>query len=188
MPKEYEAKILKIDPGAIEARILANGGRRVRGPVLMRRLVYDITPGDESRWLRLRDSGDVTTVAVKQIMHDGIDGTEETEVRVDDFDGMSEILAQLGLTPKSYQENRRTSYRMDTAELCVDEWPLLPPYLEIESDSRAGVIRAAAILGYPKKSLSGLNTLDIYAACGLDLPTYRWLTFGGMSGSATGDR
>lgn len=188
MPREYEAKILKIDPGTIEARILANGGRRIRGPVLMRRFVYDITPGDESRWLRLRDSGEVVTVAVKQIVHDGIDGTEETEVRVDDFDGMSEILTQLGVTPKSYQENRRTSYKMDNAELCIDEWPLLPPYLEIESDSKEGVIRAAAVLGYSEESLSGLNTLGVYAAYGLDLLTYRRLTFDGTSGSATGGR
>jgi adenylate cyclase class 2 len=103
MPREHEAKILNVDPGAIEAPILASGGRHAGGPVLMRRIVYDVAPGDESRSLRLRASGDVATAAVKQIVHDGIDGTEEIEVRVDDFDVMSAILSQLGLMPRSYR-------------------------------------------------------------------------------------
>jgi adenylate cyclase class 2 len=188
MLKEHEAKILDVDPGVIEARILASGGRHVGGPVLMRRFVYDITPGDESRWIRLRASGDLVTVAVKHIVNDGIDGTEEIEVRVDNFDAMSEILSQLGFTPKAYQENRRTSYKLGTAKLNIDEWPLLRPYLEIEADSTEAVIRVAALLGYTEESLRSFNTLRVYAASGLDLLAYRRLTFDGADESATGEK
>lgn len=187
MLREYEAKILDVDPETIAARIQANGGRHVRGPVLMRRFVYDITQGDESHWLRLRDSGDLVTVAVKHITHKGIDGTEEIEVSVDNFDAMSEIFTQLGLTPKAYQENRRTNYSLDAAVVSIDEWPLLPPYLEIESDSMEGVIQAALVLGYSEEALTSLNTLDVYSTYGLDLLAYRRLTFDNGTEQATGD-
>jgi hypothetical protein len=55
MPIEFEAKVLGVEPNELADRILALGGRRV-GDRLMRRYVYDIQ-GDESRWIRLRDTG-----------------------------------------------------------------------------------------------------------------------------------
>jgi adenylate cyclase, class 2 len=133
---ELEAKILNVDPEETTSVILAAGGRRVQPATLMRRRVYDIVAGDESRWIRLRDTGAEVTVAVEEIAHDGIDGTRETEVRVDDFDMAGQLLSRLGFTAKSYQENRRTSFLLDGARLEIDEWPLIPAYLEIEGDSR----------------------------------------------------
>jgi hypothetical protein len=76
---ELEAKILNVDPEETTSVILAAGGRRVQPATLMRRRVYDIVAGDESRWIRLRDTGAEVTVAVEEIAHDGIDGTRETE-------------------------------------------------------------------------------------------------------------
>jgi adenylate cyclase class 2 len=156
---------------------VASGGRQLRGPVLLRRHVYDIAAGDDSRWIRLRSIGGDATLAVKRILHDGIGGTAEVEVGVDDFDATNEILALLGFTPKSYQENRRTSFELDGAKVDIDEWPLLPPYLEIEADSRDAVILMAGKLGYDEKSLTGRNTMDLYADAGIDLRAYSRLTF-----------
>ena len=100
MPTEFEAKVLEIDPDEMAETILARGGRRI-GEALMRRYVYDIVPGDESKWIRLRDSGSEVTLTVKEIAHDGIDGTRETEVVVSDFDMTDELLRQLGFPPKA---------------------------------------------------------------------------------------
>jgi adenylate cyclase class 2 len=74
---EFEAKILDIDPDAFERAVLAAGGRTV-GESLQRRYVYDIARGDKSRWIRFRDNGKNTTLAVREILHGGIDGTRET--------------------------------------------------------------------------------------------------------------
>jgi adenylate cyclase, class 2 len=104
MPTEYEAKVLDIDPSATADLILAKGGQQIGPPTLQRRYVYDIDPGDQSRWIRLRDTGRTTTLAVKQISHDGIDGTHEVEIAVDSLDATHELLAVLGFRPKSYQE------------------------------------------------------------------------------------
>lgn len=60
-PIEYEAKILDIDPEATERLILDKGGQKL-DEKFMRRYVYDITPGDQSKWIRLRDTGNETTL------------------------------------------------------------------------------------------------------------------------------
>lgn len=178
MPTEYEAKVLDVSPEEVASRILSLGGRRVGGPILQRRYVYDIVPGDESRWIRLRDAGGAVTLATKRIAHDGIDGTSEVEVTVSDFDETNELLRTMGFAPKSYQENRRTSFVLDTVELEIDEWPLIPPYLEIEGPTAADVRRAAAALGYGEGQLTGENTTKVYRRYGIDLAELRELRLG----------
>jgi adenylate cyclase class 2 len=169
VPIEHEAKVLDIDLDKVRAVILVKGGQQVGGPKLMRRYVYDIVPGDLSKWLRLRDTGMETTLCVKQIASDAIDGTHEIETTVGDFAATNELLGLLGFTPKSYQENRRTSFVLDGARLELDEWPLIPPYLEIEGDTRDDVVRVAGLLGFAEDQLTGENTMKVYARYGIEL-------------------
>jgi adenylate cyclase, class 2 len=98
MPTEFEAKILDIDPVQVVQLIIARGGHQAGPTVLLRRYVYDIIPGDESRWLRLRDNGSGSTLTVKEIRHDGIDGTNETEVGVDQFETANDLLGKMTST------------------------------------------------------------------------------------------
>ena len=177
MPTEFEGKVLDIEPVEVAQAILDQGGRRVGATELMRRYVYDVILGDEGRWIRLRDTGSGSTLTVKEIRHDGIDGTDETEIGVDDFEAANDLLGKLGFTPRSYQENRRTSFLLNDARLEIDEWPLIPPYLEIEADSREEVLRTAALLGYGEADLTGENTVSVYARHGIDLMTRGRLTF-----------
>ncbi|MGB3438204.1 MAG: CYTH domain-containing protein [Actinophytocola sp.] len=176
MPIEHEAKILDIDPATMERLIMDKGGQKL-GERFMRRYVYDITLGDESKWIRLRDTGDETTLTVKQITSDAIDGTHEIEVGVDDFAATNALLGALGFTAKSYQETKRTSFILDGAQVEIDTWPQIPPYLEIEAGSKDEVVRIAALLGYTENDLTGENTIKIYARYGIDLNTIRELRF-----------
>jgi len=176
VPIEHEAKILDIDPAATEELILRRGGQKL-GRKFMRRYVYDITPGDESKWIRLRDTGEETTLTVKEITSDAIDGTHEIEVGVDDFEQTNTLLKFLGFQPKSYQETKRSSYVLDGAQVEVDRWPRIPPYLEIEADSKAEVVRVADLLGYQDTELTGENTIKVYARYGIDLNTITDLRF-----------
>lgn len=176
MAVEYEAKILDIDPTETARVILAAGGTHV-GDRLMRRHVYDIVSGDDTRWIRLRDNGTTTTLAVKQIAHDGIDGTSETEVTVDDFATTDELLRLIGYTAKSYQENRRSSYRLDAVSLEIDTWPRIPSYLEIEGDDADAVLATARRLGFTDDRLTSENTTKVYARYGIDLTAIPELRF-----------
>jgi adenylate cyclase, class 2 len=177
LPAEYEAKILDVDPAATADLILSKGGTEVSTPTLQRRYVYGITAGDQGKWIRLRDNGRQTTLAVKHITHDGIDGTYEVEVTVDSLSNTNELLGMLGFQPKSYQENRRTSFTLDGAQLEIDEWPMIPPYLEIEADSPEEVLRVANLLGFAEDQLTSENTTKIYARYGIDLTEYEQLKF-----------
>jgi adenylate cyclase, class 2 len=176
VPIEHEAKILDIDPETIERQILDKGGHKL-GERFMRRYVYDITAGVDGKWIRLRDNGNNTTLAVKEITSDAIDGTHEVEVSVDDFAATNALLEMMGFSAKSYQETKRTNYILDSAELELDTWPGIPPYLEIEAATKADVVRVAELLGYTEADLTGENTIKIYARHGIDLNAIRELRF-----------
>lgn len=176
MPIEHEAKVLDVNPREMENKLLDAGAKFVAERV-MRRHVYDITPGDQSKWIRLRDTGSEVTLTVKEIKHDGIDGTHEVETEVGDFEATNQLLAALGFTPKGYQENMRTSYTLDGAQLELDTWPRIPPYLEIEAASKEEVVRIAALLGHSEDDLTGENTTKVYARYGIDLSTIPDLRF-----------
>jgi adenylate cyclase class 2 len=84
---------------------------------------------------------------------------------------------RIGFEPKSYQENRRASFQFDGARLELDWWPLIPPYLEIEGDSREHVVEVAGVLGIDEGRLTGENTIKVYARYGIDLTTIHDLRF-----------
>ncbi|MFZ3558848.1 MULTISPECIES: class IV adenylate cyclase [unclassified Streptomyces] len=174
---EYEAKALDVDPAKIARLIVEAGGAQQAEPRLMRRYVYDTIPAVPGRWVRLRDTGAGTTLCVKQIATDAVDGTHETEVTVDSFEEASELLGLVGLTPRSYQENRRTSYTLGRVRLEIDEWPRIPPYLEIEADDETQVWDAAAALGIDRDCLTSINTTKVYALYGIDLDSIANLRF-----------
>ncbi len=83
----------------------------------------------------------------------------------------------MGYTPRGYQENRRDSFRLGTARLEIDRWPLIPPYLEIEADSPRAVLDTAARLGLNTDELTSENTTKVYARYGIDLSTITDLRF-----------
>lgn len=173
---EFEAKALNIDPDVVAGVILEAGGVHVADR-LMRRYVYDIVPGDKSRWIRLRDNGTESTLCVKQIISAEIDGVREVEIEISDFEATNALLGMLGFTPKAYQENRRSSWKLDGVRLEIDSWPLIPPYLEIEGDSVEQVHETAERLGLSADELTAENTTDVYGRYSIDLSAITDLRF-----------
>ncbi len=139
--------------------------------------MYDIVPGDASTWMRLRQTHAGATLSIKRIDHDGIDGTHEWEVTVGDFDTTDVMLRMLGYTPKAYQENYRTTWEIAGVRYELDEWPKIPPYLEIEGEDVASVREAAEWLEIDPDTLTGMNTTKVYAHYGLDLADFPQLRF-----------
>jgi adenylate cyclase class 2 len=109
MPIEFEAKVIDVNKEKMEKKIIQLGGQKV-GKVLMKRYVYDINLERRGHWIRLRDDGKQVTLAVKKIYDDGISGTEEEEITVEDFEQTNALLKLMGFVPKAYQENERTSF------------------------------------------------------------------------------
>lgn len=173
---EFEGKILDINIHEVIDRLTHAGALFVKKQNF-RRYVFGTIPEKKGKWMRLRSDGAETTITVKEIIHDGLDGTYEFETNVGDFDTMYTILKKAGFNNNGYQENRRTLYKIGDVEITIDEWPLIPAYIEIEGPNKKTVEQTAIKLGYTMKDLTGENTDKVYARYGIDLTQIKDLRF-----------
>ena len=182
--EEYEVKYLDIDPAALEAKIYSLGGTKAFDR-LFHRAVFDypdLRLDQQAAWVRVRDEGDQVTMAFKQrIGYDPADsatndaGMKEYEVVVSDFETACNILRSIGLTDKFYIENRRVQFRLAGAEIDIEYWPMLQPYLEIEGASWAEVETTIAKLGLDPSISKRYSTTQIYAQQGINDKDYQIL-------------
>lgn len=168
MKPEIEVKILNINVKKIEKRLAKIGAKKIMARN-MRRHVYYLKPGDYKSWIRLRDMGDKVMLAVKKMEHNGIDGTKELEIKVDDFEKTDELIRALGFRHKSYQETKRISYKLGEVEIEIDFWPIIEPYLEIEAKSVKAIEEVVGLLGYQMSDTTSIGVMEIYKRKGIDL-------------------
>lgn len=177
MQAEYEVKILDIDVEKIKKKLDEIGAKKYLERE-MRRYVYDIDPQDQSKWIRLRDNGEKTTLTIKKIENDGIDGTKEIEVIVNDFEETNLLLNELGFFHKAYQENRRISYKFGRVDIDIDFWPKIPPYVEVESESQEKIERVVEMLGFELTQTTSMSVTKVYAErYGINIHDYKELKF-----------
>jgi adenylate cyclase class 2 len=176
MQAEYEVKILDVDVKEIKKKLEESGAKKYLERN-MRRYVYDIDPADQSRWIRLRDNGEKTTLTIKKIESDNIDGTKEIEVRVDDFDKTNQLLNELGLFHKAYQENKRISYRLNGVKIEIDFWPKIPPYIEVEGVNQEETEKVVRILGFDMSQTTSMGVTKVYEKYGIDIHDFKELKF-----------
>lgn len=183
--EECEVKFLNINVDQITAKIKSLGGTKQFDRVF-RRIVFDYPDlrlnNDKAAWVRLRDEGDKITLSYKQRLDIG-DGTSndrsmlEHEIEVSDFDQTAEIMRNIGLMDKFYEENRRVQYKIGEVELDIDYWPQLNPYLEIEAPSWGLVDEMIGKLGLNPDDKKIYSTHQIYAQAGIKENDYKRITF-----------
>lgn len=148
MKTEFEAKFLDIDIEDIRTRLKDAGATLEKPMRLMRRVTIDNDIMKQQQgFARVRDEGDRVTMTYKQFNSLSVDGAKEFEVTVSDFDETVALLAATGLIQGSYQETKRETWHLNGAEVLIDVWPWLNPYIEIESDSPESVKATAELLG-----------------------------------------
>ena len=174
---EYEIRVLEIDVEKIQKKLKKLNAVLVED-VFQRRYLYDFKPVNPDKWIRLRTNGKETTLTIKDIESAKIDGTQELEIKVDDFDAADAILNELGYKARGIQENKRIKYDLNGVEVDIDTWPMIPPYLEIEGKNEEEVYATLELLGIEKDKATGLNTLSIYKDIyGIDLKEIPLLSF-----------
>lgn len=136
----------------IRQRLQAVGATCVRPMYLQRRVNLDLPPAchSPSRWLRVREEGDTTTLALKEILKntDGIERQKELQIEVSDTTTALAILQELGARARSWQENRREIWKLSGVEVVIDEWPAISPLVELEGPDEASVQQAVEQLGF----------------------------------------
>lgn len=147
MQTEIEAKFLNIDFDDIRSRLRQADAILEQPMRLMKRVTIE-TPSlkNKNMYLRVRDEGDKITLTLKQHTGDAIDEAKEIDIVVSDFKKTVELLKYLDLPYRSFQETKRETWKLDGAEIVLDEWPWLNPYLEIEANSEKDVKNCAAKL------------------------------------------
>ena len=149
MKTEVEAKFLSVDLDGVRAK-LNNLGAVCKQPMrLMSRVTIDnAAMKAKDAFLRVRDEGHKVTMTYKQFDELSVSGAKEIEVVVGDFEDTVELLKQVGLPYRSFQESKRETWELGDIEIMLDEWPWLDPYVEVEADSEAKVKETAAKLGF----------------------------------------
>lgn len=160
MKTEFEVRKLNISVDEM-IKTMRSIGANFNGAFYQKRYVYDFTPIEKGRWIRLRSNGEKTTLAVKNITNnEEISGTREVEVVVSDFERTNIILSELGFLPRSYQENFRIEYTLNDIVFDIDKWPMISPFLEIESNSEEKIMDTLNVL---KIRTEDTTTIDVDA-------------------------
>ena len=176
MEPEIEVKILDINVEEIEKKLVEIGAEKI-AEKNQRRNIYSVISGKTNPWIRLRDEGIKVTLTYKHILNDEIDGTQESEIIVDDFDKTNLMLNKLGFFRKLYQENKRVSYKLGDVEIEIDTWPMIPTYLEIEAKSKEDIEKIVKLLGFSMEQTTSINVKKVYLKYGIDIDNIEELKF-----------
>ena len=158
---EYEARVLDIDKEKLEEKLNSLGAKKIADFNYKRR-VYDFNPRSDGKWIRLRTDGKKTTLTLKELRSQEIDGTIENEVEVSDFEETDKILNKLGYKAHTYQENKRTCWYLDGVEIDIDTWPYIPTYVEIEGHSTEEVQDMIKKLEVDKNKVTSIDVQEVF--------------------------
>ena len=154
MQIEYEATFENIDKNEIRQRLKKARAILVKPETLMKRYVFNLpnSQDGEPGWARVRDEGDnKITMSFKRVNFGGtgkIEDQKEICLTIDNFDNGVEFLKALGCREKAYQESKREMWQIDKTEVCLDEWPFLEPFCEIEGPNEQEVKEVSEKLGF----------------------------------------
>ena len=129
----------------------------------------DVNP---NKWIRLRKSNEKVELTVKHILNknkEKIQKVKEVEIEVSSLEEANLILEGIGVVHRNYQEKIRYSYTYKNAEIEIDLWPGLEPYMEIECDSEDVINEIIDLLEFKSKRIVSLNTEELYREKGIDI-------------------
>lgn len=174
MQIEHELKFLVPEPTTVLERLTLQGGTLAAPRKLLRRCVFFIPGSPHEDFIRLRDEGERVTLTYKRVTRDGV---LEEEERVESFEVTRNLLQHMRLIFSSYQENFRTTYTLGSAMITLDEWPGIPPFLEIEAPDHTTLLQAAASLELdPQQGMVGAVSV-VYRHFQIDLDHFPEVTF-----------
>lgn len=135
---------------------------------------------NSKKWIRVRQTNDKTTIAVKHILANNgttLQQMVETEMEVPSMKEANDLLRALGYAYKSYQEKERITYILDHYELDIDTWPGIPTYVEIEGESEDDLKNILNKLGYLINDTVSCTADEIYEKYGLSMFDSREIKF-----------
>lgn len=150
LPPEFEAKFYYVDPVVVRSTLHNNRAVLIQPETLYRRAVFEFpdNAGMSGDYARVRDEGVRITMSIKRHARngEGMQANGERCLQINSFDDGCALLLDLGMRQKAYQETKRETWTLDGVEICIDTWPGLRPYVEIEAPNEALVLATAKLL------------------------------------------
>ena len=118
-----------------------------------------------NKWIRLRKSNDkieLTTKHIQNKKNNNYQNVLESEILVSSFEEANQLLESIGMCKRNYQEKIRYSYTYKDAQIEIDIWPMLEPYLEIECDSDNTIQEILEKLNLKENEIVSTNTETLY--------------------------
>lgn len=166
LPDEIEAKFYPVNIDEMRESLREIGAVCVSPMRLMKRAVFDEqdNPQLPVAYIRVRDEGDKVTFSAKDYPNEekGFKHQRELVVNVSEFEATVKLLRIIGLVQTNDQESKRETWKIDSTEVCIDVWPGLEPYIEIESDSIENMESVAAKLPIGKSKRYNGGLLPVY--------------------------
>ena len=149
MNNEIEAQFIDINKDEVRAKLKELGAVCVKPEVLMRRTVF--YTGEHS-FARVRDEGAGKIVMTYKNVSDehSILGTKEVNLVIDNYEDGILFLKGVGLKAKAEQETYREIWNLGNTGICIDTWPWIPSFIEIEAPTEQEVWDMANRLGFDK--------------------------------------
>ncbi len=164
---EFEAKFYPVEPNVIRTKLQEIGATLEQPERLMRMQVFNkhLNPNIDCDYIRVRDEGDKVTMSAKT--HAKAEGNladqKEINIIVSDFETAVALLEKAGLVKGDYQEKLRETWTLDDAEIVIDTWPSLEPYVEVEAPSEEKVRVVAEKLGLSWEDRIITSVMEIYS-------------------------
>ena len=155
MATEVEVKILDVDPAAIKAGMAMIGAEKISEE----RLKADwyipaewVMSADEMPWyVRIRTSSPGGQVEItwknKHVHQDGARVHEEINLCADDALKADQFLRAVGMISRAHQEKDRLTWTLEDWIFCLDTYPGMPSWLEIEGRDGTHIREAVSMLG-----------------------------------------
>jgi len=164
---EYEATFPNINKTQIRSKLKKAGAKLARPEFVQKSLVFNLPNGRivEGSWLRVRDEGNGKITMSFKIVAETNKIEDQTEVclEVDNLKNAADFLECLGCEQIAFQEKKRELWQIKKVEICIDEWPFLEPFVEIEGDTETAVKKAAEKLGFDYKKARFCSADFLYA-------------------------
>jgi adenylate cyclase, class 2 len=158
MAQEVETKVLDIDKEEVESRLKELGAKLV----VSRRLFVDwlhdpnwftrdgLGEGEDPWFLRVRSDSlgkcEITWKA-RSTVEGKVRKHKEINIAVPEHKDALDLFFEMGLVSYAHQEKDRDTYVLDKWQFDFDTYPGMPPFVEIESESKELVHEAIDKLG-----------------------------------------
>ncbi|MEI7960943.1 MAG: class IV adenylate cyclase [archaeon] len=166
---EIEVKIIEINKEEIIRKIESFGAKKVAEGE-QTSWFFDFPDGrirNSKESVRLREFKGKKFITLKKLVSNkSVKEEEETEVFISDLDAMKKIFSAFGLKQVDFVKGKRTEYKIRSVSFDIDEYEVIPCYMEIEAPTKKLVAEWIEKLGIKKEKVTPWGSKELWAHYG----------------------